>query len=414
MSRRFTPALGPFTAAGAVTVIFGLVCYLVGWTLGWVELTVVAAGCGLALILAVPFVLGRVGLEVERNVEPERVTAGEEAKAEVTVRNRRRGLSRPAVVEDHIDSRPIRIEVPALKRDEPRSTSYVLPTAHRGLVTVGPAVLSRRDPLQLMRRDVKHLGPQTLWVHPRHTVLPALPVGFAKDLEGPTSDTSPAGDVAFHTLREYQPGDDYRHIHWMSTARVGIPIVRHFVDNRRPQLLVVIDDRTSSLPCRRETEPDTDEPFDSFDGQPNRTPASLFDGAVEAAASIGVSAIVRQEPVAIWNTAGPIFGSRKPGGVDDLLDRLTTTEPTDTSDPLAATLVGLRSEPRVSAVVLLTGPLPAEDLLPYVAQIRRKARLVIARVWPPGEVTPGRVPGARMVDYDTLAGFLRAWQGLGR
>ena len=112
---------------------------------------------------------------------------------------------------------------------------YPLPTARRGVVDVGPALIVKTDLLGLMRREIAQTDVDRLWVHPRVAALGPLPVGFAKDLEGPTSDASPAGDVAFHALREYELGDDHRHIHWMSSARTGTLMVRHYVDNRRPE-----------------------------------------------------------------------------------------------------------------------------------------------------------------------------------
>ena len=124
---------------------------------------------------------------------------------------------------------------------------YPLPTARRGVVQVGPALIVKTDLLHLMRREIEQTGVQTLWVHPRVAALAPLPVGFAKDLEGPTSDASPAGDVAFHALREYELGDDHRHIHWMSTARTGTLMVRHYVDNRRPSITAVVDTDLASV-----------------------------------------------------------------------------------------------------------------------------------------------------------------------
>src|SRR5690606_32014552 len=57
-------------------------------------------------------------------------------------------------------------------------------------------------------------------------------------------------DLAFHTLREYSPGDDRRYIHWRSSAkRISSGqtlLVKQFQDTRRTQLLVVVDgDRRS-------------------------------------------------------------------------------------------------------------------------------------------------------------------------
>ena len=142
----------------------------------------------------------------------------------------------------------------------------------------------KSDLVNLMRREIVQTGTQTLWVHPRVVALRPLPVGYAKDLEGPTSDASPAGDVAFHALREYELGDDHRHIHWMSTARTGTLMVRHYVDNRRPNVTVVVDTNVESY----------------------IDPAG-FDTAIEIAASLGVSSLM----------AGPAGGGvARPRGRD--------------------------------------------------------------------------------------------------
>ena len=43
------------------------------------------------------------------------------------------------------------------------------------------------------------------------------------------------------------------------------------------------------------------------------------------------------------------------------------------------------------------------------AEARRKVKVLIARVWPEGEVEPGQIPGARVIDVDSLEGFCRGW-----
>ena len=48
-------------------------------------------------------------------------------------------------------------------------------------------------------------------------------------------------DLAFHALREYQPGDDRRYIHWRSSAKAGRLLVRQFLDTRRSHVTVLVD-----------------------------------------------------------------------------------------------------------------------------------------------------------------------------
>ena len=113
----------PLTTAGYVVAVLCLAAYVGGWQLGWVELMVVAAGCLLALVIAVPFVIGRIRLDLRRTLAPQRVTAGERAVAVLTVANNGRAPSRPMTVEDRVGSR-----LAADRGRWPRSRARRIPT----------------------------------------------------------------------------------------------------------------------------------------------------------------------------------------------------------------------------------------------------------------------------------------------
>ena len=149
-------------------------------------------------LIAVAFVVGRLAIDVERSVDPSRVMVGEPAGALLTARNPGRRATRSIVVDEHIDASIIPVTVPWTRSG--RRTPHVLPTAdqRRAHVSVGPAEVVRADPLRLLRRRW-HAPATDLWVHPPWRSSTAAG-GFAKDLEGPTSDASPAGDIAFHAL----------------------------------------------------------------------------------------------------------------------------------------------------------------------------------------------------------------------
>ena len=80
-----------------------------------------------------------------------------------------------------------------------------------------------------------------LHVRPVVTQLPSLASGIVHDLEGVASNKLAASDLSFHALREYEPGDDPRHIHWRSTARAGSLLVRQFQLTRRSHATVLLD-----------------------------------------------------------------------------------------------------------------------------------------------------------------------------
>ena len=99
----------------------------------------------------------------------------------------------------------------------------------------------RGDPLGLVRRTVRWTDVTELFVHPRTVSLESLGAGLLRDLEGETTQDLSMSDLAFHALREYQPGDDRRYIHWRSSAKAGRLLVRQFLDTRRSHLSVVVD-----------------------------------------------------------------------------------------------------------------------------------------------------------------------------
>ena len=116
-----------------------------------------------------------------------------------------------------------------------------MPTGARGVVPVGPATTVHGDPLGLVRRTVAWTERTELVVHPRTISLESLGAGLLRDLEGQVTPDLSMSDLAFHALREYQPGDDRRYIHWRSSAKHDRLLVRQFLDTRRSHLAVVVD-----------------------------------------------------------------------------------------------------------------------------------------------------------------------------
>lgn len=236
--RRAAIALGRLTQgrlsrAGTSLAVLGGVAWLVGWRAGWQEMHVVAGACLCLLAAALAWTIGRIRLDVELRLEPLRCVVGERAVAEVTALNpgprRMMGLR----LEVPIGRGLAETRVPSLAAGTSHSEMFVVPTRRRAVVHVGPARSVRSDPLGLARREMALSGALELFVHPLTVVPPGLAVGWIRDLEGLTTrDLSPS-DLAFHTLRDYAPGDDLRHVHWRSSARHGRLMVRQYHDTRR-------------------------------------------------------------------------------------------------------------------------------------------------------------------------------------
>lgn len=375
----------PITSLGFGAIAGFALCYLIGWWLGWIEFIAVAAGFLVALICALPFVIGGQPLQIDREVEPKRVSVGGQATSVLSVSNAGRRPSAPRIVEDRIAERSRSLDIPALAPGASTQAISSLPTNRRAVVKVGPALITRADPLGLFRRDLGQTGIQELWVHPRIAALPSMRSGFVKDLEGPTYDNSPAGDVAFHAIREYSVGDDVRHIHWMSTARTGTLMVRHFVDNRRPYLGVLVDADADSMS------------------------GGDFEIALEVAASLTVSAFHDSRPISMWVSDQEVVTATTPGDETVALDRFCVSRQNNPTRTLEEQYQLIRlTDPGVSALVLITGDKSATELLPITSAARKFGHVIVVRVVRSG-TEPIAMPNAQVLDCTDLEQFANGW-----
>jgi uncharacterized protein (DUF58 family) len=207
----------------------------------WVELAMVAVACLVLLLACLALAVGRARVRIRVDVEPTRVTVGDPATGRIEVTNTsRRGLL-PLLVELPVGDTAARFALPTLGAGRTHEELFVVPTRRRGVVPVGPATTVHGDPLGLVRRTVAWTERTELFVHPFTVGLESLGAGLLRDLEGEVTPDLSMSDLAFHALREYQPGDDRRYVHWRSSAKHGRLLVRQFLDTRRSHLAVVVD-----------------------------------------------------------------------------------------------------------------------------------------------------------------------------
>ncbi len=352
-------SLGVVTGTGWVVVVLAFGTWLVGWRLGWLEMMYIATAALVVLVVAVPFVLGRSPLEVELELHPQRVVVGDRSAGQVTVRNRTSRRTVPQRMELTVGSGVAELAVPSIAGGGEHEELFVLPTQRRAIIAVGPAVLIRDDPLGLLRTSASHTTPIPLFIHPRTVPLGHLGAGLLRDLEGqPTSDLSPA-DIAFHALRDYEPGDDRRFVHWLTTARVGKLMVRQFTDTRRVHLAVVLDGARGS--------------YARGDG-----PDDEFETAVSAAASIGARALGDDQDLTMW-AGGRYVPTTNPR---IMLDTLSGLENRGRHSQLPGQIdLLMRRTSGVSSAIVVTGSTPSvADLRALAVRFPVDVRTMIVRV----------------------------------
>lgn len=104
--------------------------------------------------------------------------------------------------------------------------------ARRGYLGFSSAYVARPDPFGLFRALRQYPLPDSQLVLPRTYPVPKLNLpGKRKYRQGGLSLASKIGDSQeFLSLREYQPGDPLRSIHWRSYAKYGEPVVKEYQD----------------------------------------------------------------------------------------------------------------------------------------------------------------------------------------
>lgn len=232
---------------GWTLLVAGTASWLIARRLGWLEFSYIAAVFTILLGLSALFTIGRLRLEVRREVDPLRVVVGESAAVRLEITNRAATPLLPIGIEMAVGSAVARYTTPLLVSGASHEELTLIPTQRRGVVLIGEVKSQRGDPFGVFRREVAWTDAVEMFVHPRTVPLEPLGAGLLRDLEGRTTNEISMSDLAFHTLREYVPGDDRRYIHWRSSAKAsaasgtGSFLVRQFLDTRRSHVAVVVD-----------------------------------------------------------------------------------------------------------------------------------------------------------------------------
>jgi uncharacterized protein (DUF58 family) len=228
------------TPVGWVVAVVVPAAFAGGYLLGWTELVAVAWAGLVVVIVAVAALVGRNAFEIALALPHRRVVVGDPVTADIVVRNPARHRVLGVTAEVPVGDGLAAVAVPGLRRGGEFRSSFPIPTTRRGVVAVGPVRTVRADPIGLVRRELEWAERTELVVHPRTIAVPSTSTGLIRDLEGAATRDLTDSDVPFHALREYQPGDDRRYIHWKSTAKTGTYMVRQFEQTRRSHLVVAL------------------------------------------------------------------------------------------------------------------------------------------------------------------------------
>ncbi|MEX0664588.1 MAG: DUF58 domain-containing protein [Acidimicrobiia bacterium] len=297
-------------------------------------------GIGAALLIGVALVWVRVrrpSLRIGRSVRPARLHVGTEGR--VVLEGFTTTKTPLLTLTDRVDDgrRAARFLLPPSEPDAPVRAVYRIPTQRRGRHVVGPLVGSLTDPFGIVRRTFVIAEATDVVICPRihAAVAPRRggggePAAHAEGARAPALE--PLGE--FLAMRDYEPGDDPRRVHWRLSARRGELLVRQDEAASPGRVVLVLD-------TRPEVHDDV-----------------TFEAAVEAIASLAVSLRRAHAPFEALTTRGDVLGRPGPGSVEILLERLAVVEVSE-PDYLVQVVAGLRDRLGIGAVVTATGYLDA-------------------------------------------------------
>jgi len=333
--------VGAVTTTGWAVITLVIVGLALAVAFQWVEALACALAGVVALVLAAMRVAWRPPHVVSIRVPNERIVAGQTAVGEISVRNERARSVRSGIIELPIGTGTGEFVVPPLGAHETWDEMFLISSRHRGLINVGPARAVRSDALGLLRRVRMWDEPVLLHVHPRTVRVPFDATGFQLDVEGVSTGKLSSSDVSFHALRDYEPGDDRRAVHWQSTARLGKLIVRQYEETHRSHHVIVLD--TSR---------------DAWDHD-------AFETAVSVAGSLGLANLRESRPVSLTTTEGWL-----PSGVAmRMLDALSEVKARSFGDLSRRVREAVAQRPGVSALTLIVGPNVTDTEAAHLARL---------------------------------------------
>lgn len=366
------------------TIVVGAVAALViGRVFGIVELFVLGAGLGLAVLVAVLVVrIHRADLTISRWAHPSVLTVGDTGRVDLLIENRGTMRSpRVDLTEPVGTSNTAHMTIAPLRVGDQVTAGYRVPALRRGVISVGPALLERRDILGLASDLRLAAGETEITVAPQTFEMPMPSLGHGVLGRHLLALSQRVGPGEFHSLRDYVTGDEPRSIHWRASARSEALKVRQHEAQGVRRCIIVLDRDGDAYPA-----PVTD------------AEADVFERAVTAAGSLVISA-ERAGLTTRFVTGGGVDLR----GPDVATHALRLLAPIDVGPALG----DLERDPGegLGLVIVVTSS-PATDAW------RRTERITDPTLTRVGVFTLGTPEGRLTVDASSVRAFREGWHRL--
>lgn len=220
------------------------------------------------------------------------VKIGSKVLVEISVTNQSKIPVGWLLVEDLLPTRALLFNPPALQLEgarvqvmllwscETRKLTYEITCNRRGYFQIGPTIMETGDMMGLYRRYRVGTQPQFITVLPEIIPLTSYEIGSRRPIGEIRMRENVMDDpTRLRGIRQWQPGDPMRSVHWAATARTGSLHSKVYEPSSLAGATLIIDLHKSTTP--REHEP------------------ARSDLAITAAASIAAALHDANEPIGL-------------------------------------------------------------------------------------------------------------------
>jgi hypothetical protein len=308
--RRLRPHPTTITSAGFKFLALSVIAGPAGFAFAMPELLILAIFPPLLMAIRwLWWIVNRRHLQLRRTV-PSHATVGDEVEGFAEVSARRRGAG-VLQLSGGLGSEEIEpLFLGPIVPGRPELVRIAVTPRSRGLMGWGVSELIQVDPVGLLAKRRAIDPDRFTLIRPRtyRLRMPAEGRGAGEAAESSPLQAPTQLQEELAGLRQYQPGDDLRHVHWAAVARTGSLIMRQFEHGEDHRVLLRIDDRAQIH---------THETFERM---------------VESAASVAVAAVRSTMDVTVeyWSTLDRDVLS-DPTDLGGFLDRLALLAPAENS-----------------------------------------------------------------------------------
>ena len=243
-----------FTVAGRIIIAISFLIISYSFTLTQNPIGILAFA--LIAIFAGDLIIGfvlRPRLRISRDI-PARARAGNPVRIDYHIENLRPVPVWNVSVDSHLPGS-------SLKHYDGQTTAEYIPSKtevslsscliseRRGIYNLPIPLADSTFPFGVFRWISRGNEPQRLLIYPDYTALDSvsLPVGQRYQRNALPKISKVGESMEFLGCREFRTGDNPRHIHWPSTARIGEIIVREFQDEYISRMALIVDTSTRKL-----------------------------------------------------------------------------------------------------------------------------------------------------------------------